>query len=77
MWDRPGKPPAREEGSRDGWEPYRAVLALKSLGFTVEEMRRMTTADMVVFIDLATEDAPDDGPKVRDATQADIDALLG
>lgn len=64
--------------SRDGWDAYRNVLALRRLGFSVEEMRLMTTADMIAFTDAAVEDMPQRGkPKVREATQADIDMLLG
>ena len=38
----------------------------------------MTTADMIAFTDAAVEDMPQSGkPKVREATQADIDMLLG
>ncbi len=65
--------------SRDGWDAYRNVLALHRLGFTFDEMRSMTTADMTAFIDVALEAMPErsDKPKVREATQADIDMLLG
>lgn len=65
--------------SRDGWEPYRNVLVLKKLGFSLEEMRDMTTAEFIAITDVAFENAPEqaDAPRIRDATQADIDMLLG
>ena len=66
--------------SRDGWDAYRNVLALRRLGFSVEEMRQMTTADFIAITDVACE-RPDkagaDAPSIRDATQADIDLFLG
>ena len=39
----------------------------------------MTNADMIAFTDVACEAIPDrkEKPKVRRATQADIDMLLG
>lgn len=38
----------------------------------------MSTADMVAFVDLSVpEEKKEDEQKVRDATQADIDMLLG
>jgi len=69
-----------ETRSRDGWEPYRNIFALKRLGFTIDEMRQMTTADFIAITDIAVEDAPqtkESKPLIRDATQADIDMLLG
>lgn len=51
-------------------------MTLKRLGFSLEEMARLTMADYIALTDIAAEDhGGDDG--VRDATQADIDALLG
>ena len=47
------------------------------LGFSVEEMRGMTTGDMIAFTDIANEHHDASEPEVREATQADIDALLG
>lgn len=40
----------------------------------------MSTADFIALTDVATEDAPkgvENKPLIRDATQADIDMLLG
>lgn len=69
----------RDAQSRDGWDAYRNVLALRRLGFSLDEMRCMTTADMIAFTDVACEDLPErkSKPKPRKATQADIDMLLG
>ena len=80
--DRPGEAPAQSGAqggpSRDGWDAYRNVLALRRLGFTIDEMRCMTTADMIAFTDVACEGMGErGGPQVREATQADIDMLLG
>ena len=52
---------------------------LKKLGFSLEEMRDMTTAEFIAITDVAFENAPEqaDAPRIRDATQADIDMLLG
>lgn len=42
-------------------------------------MRAMSTADFIAITDVATEEAPEGNskPMIRDATQADIDMLLG
>ena len=53
-------------------------MALKSLGFSMDEMSRMTMADFIAYTDIASEQhggAKPDGP--REATQEDIDRLLG
>lgn len=53
-------------------------MALKSLGFSVDEMSRMTMSDFIAFTDLAFAEGGgkvQDGP--REATQEDIDRLLG
>ena len=55
-------------------------MALKHLGFSIEEMRRMTMSDFIAITDLAFRDAPDEtarGNGPREATQNDIDRLLG
>lgn len=56
------------------------MLALKRIGFSMDEIRAMPMARFLVFCDLLAEErrrdeASSDG--VRDATQADIDAFLG
>lgn len=51
-------------------------MALKHLGFSLDEMSCLTMADFIALTDLAFgDDKPDDSP--RSATQADIDRLLG
>lgn len=46
------------------------------IGFSVKDIRRMTMRDFIAYTDLAFADGTgDDG--VRDATQEDIDRLLG
>ena len=52
------------------------MLALRRLGFTLDEMRHMTMADFIAYADLAYNETENE-PEVRDATQADIDRLLG
>lgn len=52
------------------------MLVLKKSGFSIEEIRHMTMADFIVFADLLCESSSA-RPKVREATQADIDRLLG
>ena len=55
-------------------------MALKRLGFSIEEMRRMTMADFIALTDLAFGDENGKAAKVngpREATQEDIDRLLG
>ena len=76
MARRPSKPIGADAGSRDGWEAWRNVLALRRLGFTLDEMRHMTMADFIAYADLAYNETENE-PEVRDATQADIDRLLG
>ena len=53
------------------------MLALKRLGFSLDEMARLTMGDYIALTDIAFgEDAPrEDG--VVPADQAAIDALLG
>lgn len=55
--------------------PWRNVLALRRLGFTLDEIRHMTMADFIAYTDLAFS-SDEREPPVREATQADIDALL-
>lgn len=81
MPERPGEPPARGGGPRDGWDPYRNVLALRRLGFSLDEMARLTMGDFVALTDIAAGNVAGGGApgaeKARSATQTDIDALLG
>lgn len=49
---------------------------MRRLGFTLDEMRHMTMADFIAYTDLAYNETEEE-PAVRDATQADIDKLLG
>ena len=50
------------------------MLALKKLGFSLDEMARLTMGDYIALTDIAFG-KPAEGP--RQATQADIDAFLG
>lgn len=54
-------------------------MGLKRLGFSLDEMRELTMADFIALTDLAVEAAEGagggNGP--REATQEDIDRLLG
>lgn len=49
---------------------------LKRTGFSFDEIRHMTMSDFIVFSDLLC-DSMSGKEQVRDATQADIDRLLG
>ena len=50
------------------------MLALLRIGFSIDDVRRMTMQDFIAYADLAYEDH---SPKTKEATQSDIDALLG
>ncbi|MBQ2680449.1 MAG: hypothetical protein IJF97_00780 [Eggerthellaceae bacterium] len=53
-------------------------MALKRLGFSMEEIRRMSMGAFVAYTDIALGPDGQSRPEaVRDATQADIDRLLG
>lgn len=58
---------------------YRNVLLLKRLGFSLDEMASLTMSDFIALTDVAAEayedEGKDEGP--REATQEDIDRLLG
>ncbi len=49
------------------------------IGFSLDDVKRMSVADMVAFADVASEGRAKDRPGggARRATQADIDRLLG
>jgi hypothetical protein len=51
-------------------------LALVRIGFSVKDIRGMTMRDFIAYTDLAFADGTSGGG-VRDATQEDIDKLLG
>ena len=75
MFERPASPRGSETRSQDGWRVFRDILALKRLGFSIDEMSGMTVAEFIALTDLAWAD-PEPG-KPREATQEDIDRLLG
>lgn len=54
-------------------------MALKRLGFTIDEVRHMSWRDYVVYGDVLAEslDGDGDGAEPKRATQADIDRLMG
>ena len=51
-------------------------MALVRIGFSVKDIRGMTMRDFIAYTDLAFADGSSGGG-VRDATQEDIDKLLG
>lgn len=79
MFDRPNVPSASDAGSPDSWDVYRNLLALKRLGFSLDEMATLDMSDFIALTDLAftgkENDEKEDAP--HEATQADIDRLLG
>ena len=75
MYERPRGSSVSGDASRDGWEVYRNVLGLKRLGFSLDEMSRLTMADFIALTDLAF--SGEDGGRAREASQGDIDRLLG
>ena len=62
---------AQQQGSKHVVESQ--ILAALHCGFSLEEIKRLTVPEVLRFCDLMAPD--DDGP--REATQADIDKLLG
>lgn len=62
--------------SRDSWFAYRNVFTLKRLGYSMDEIRLMPMSRFVILSDILSEEISDNEPKVREATQADIDAFL-
>ena len=72
--ERPSSRDGGEAYERDGWDGYRNVVALVRLGFSVDEIRRMTMQDFIAFTDVAYGE--DGRSKVKNATQADIDAFM-
>lgn len=56
-------------------------MALRRLGFSLDEMARLTMGDFVALTDIAAGNVAGGGApgaeKARSATQTDIDALLG
>lgn len=71
MSERPGVP---GDGVPEKWDAWRNVLALLRIGFALDDVRRMTMQDFIAYADLAYDDH---STKTKEATQADIDALLG
>lgn len=51
------------------------MLALKRLGFTLDEMAELTMADYIALTDIAYGKPAENTERM--ATQADIDAFLG
>lgn len=70
---RPKKPP---KGEADKWSAWRDILTAKQLGFTLDELRQLTRQDFVILTDLLSDES-EAGGGTRDATQEDIDRLLG
>lgn len=50
-------------------------MGLKRLGFSLDEMSQLTMADFIALTDLAF--SGEDGGRAREASQGDIDRLLG
>lgn len=53
------------------------MLGLKRLGFSLDEMARLTMSDFIALTDLAFADEGEARETAREATQDDIDRLLG
>ena len=66
--------------SKDEWTPYRNILSLLHIGFSFDDIKHLTMSDFIAFTDLeaagADEIKTQDEDTVRNATQADIDALF-
>ena len=74
MFERPHGSSASGGQSHDGWTVYRNVLALKGLGFSLDEMAQLTMSDFIALTDIAADPHAE---RPREATQEDIDRLLG
>ena len=75
MTERPDQSDGGEAYERDGWDGYRNVAALVRLGFSIDEIRRMSMSDFVAFTDVTFgEDARSTKP--RKATQEEIDSFM-
>lgn len=79
------EPDDEEEDEEDKldpkWDIYKWILMLKRAGYSLDEMRQMTMADFIAFTDIVAGPGDDEKsenkkPKVKDATQADIDRLF-
>jgi hypothetical protein len=66
------------DGLDDKWNVYKHILILKRAGFSMDEIRELTMSDFIALADIyaGKRDDDDEKPKVREATQADIDKLF-
>lgn len=57
------------------------IVALKQLGFSIDEIRGLTVQEGLTFVDLSRPDTEDEERDkhhgARKATQADIDRIFG
>ena len=62
------------------WQPYALILSLKRMGFSMDEIREMSMADVIAYTDIFyAKHKDEEKPKqktVREATPADIRKLL-
>lgn len=67
------------ESTPSGWEVYTNILILKRLGFSEDEIRRMSMRRFIAYTDLAYGNVDDASAKTgpREATQSDIDKFFG
>lgn len=65
-----------DAGSSDCWSAYRNVLAALRIGFSYEDLRRMTMREFIAYTDLAFTEPKQHKDQPREATQADIDRFL-
>ena len=68
------------------WAEWNNILFLKQLGFSMDEMRRMTMSEFIAYTDLAAGDpaeregiseANEPQQQIRQANQTDIDRFFG
>ena len=81
--DQRPKHPAPDAGDEPeaGYEVERLILAGKNMGFSLDELRDITVAELIVLADIRHADMASatkkaDKPKRRKATQDDIDRFL-
>ena len=56
---------------------YNLISASKFIGFSIDELRKITVGQLLSFIDLrVSSSTQSEKSNIRDATQADIDAFL-
>lgn len=83
--ERPENEPDEDDETTDRlppqWQPYQLILSLKRMGFSMDEIREMSMADVIAYTDIFYSKPKDEENKpktkqVREATPADIRKLL-